>query len=57
MPNFTGSLPRTKGGKCYIIVAMDYATKWPEAKAVNSPTSKAATDLVVDITNCFGVPV
>ena len=36
---------------------MDYATKWPEAKAVTSPTSKAAADLIVDITNCFGVPV
>ena len=55
--DFTGPLLRTKGGKCYIIVAMDYATKWTEAKAVTSPTSKAAADVIVDITNCFGVPV
>ena len=55
--DFTGPLPRTKGGKCYIIVAMDYATKWPEAKAVTSPTSKAAADLIENITNRFGVPV
>ena len=38
-------------------VAMDYATKWPEAKAVTSPISKAAADLIVDITNRFGFPV
>ena len=55
--DFTGPLPRSKGGKCYIIVAMDYATKWPEAKAVTSPTSKADADLIVDITNHFGVSV
>ena len=32
-------------------------TKWPEAKAVTSPTSKAAADIIVDITNRIGVPV
>ena len=53
--DFTDPLLRIKGGKCYIIVSMDYVTKWPEAKAVTSPTSKAATDLIVDITNRFGV--
>ena len=30
--DFVGPLPRTKRGKKYIIVAMDYLTKWPEAR-------------------------
>ena len=49
--DFNGLLPRSKGEKCYIIVAMDYGTKWPEAKAVTSLTSNAVADLIVDISN------
>ncbi|GES74587.1 gypsy retrotransposon integrase-like protein 1-like [Rhizophagus clarus] len=32
--DFVGPLPVTKKGNRYIIVAMDYFTKWPKAKAV-----------------------
>ena len=54
--DFVGPLPRTKQGKRYIIVLMDYATRWPEAKAVSAPTSRAAVDVILDICNRFGVP-
>ena len=54
--DFVGPLPRTKQGKRYIIVLMDYATRWPEAKAVSAPTSRAAVDVILDIYNRFGVP-
>src|SRR5256885_1228649 len=41
--NFVGPLPRTKRGKKYIIVAMDYLTKWPEARAVTEATADATS--------------
>ena len=31
-----GPLPRTLTGKRYIILAIDWFTKWPEAKAIES---------------------
>src|SRR5947208_1038654 len=31
-----GPLPRTSNGNRYIIVAMDYFTKWPEARAIEN---------------------
>ena len=54
--DFVGPFPRTKQGKRYIIVLMDYATRWPEAKAVSAPTSRAAVDVILDICNRFAVP-
>ena len=38
--DFVGPLPKTEKGNRYIIVAIDYFTKWPEAKAV--PVNTAA---------------
>jgi len=38
--DFVGPLPRTQKGNRYIIVAMDYLTKWPEARP--TPTNTAA---------------
>ena len=35
-----GPLPRTSSGNRYIIVAMDYFTKWPEARAVENITGQ-----------------
>jgi len=38
--DFVGPLSRTSRGNKYIIVAIDYLTKWPEAKAVKDVTAK-----------------
>ena len=55
--DFVGPLPSTKRRKRYIIVAMDYFTKWPEAKAVTRDTAEeAAKFLYEDIICRHGCP-
>ena len=55
--DFVGPLPSTKGRKRYIIVAMDYFTKWPEAKAVTRDTAEeTARFLYEDIICRHGCP-
>jgi hypothetical protein len=39
--DIVGPLPKTKKGNTYIVVATDYLTKWPEARAI--PDQKAST--------------
>ena len=39
--DIVGPLPRTKRGNLYIVVATEYLTKWPEARAI--PDAKAAS--------------
>ncbi|KAK2919988.1 hypothetical protein Q8A73_002192 [Channa argus] len=52
-----GPFPTTKAGNRYILVAMDYFTKWPEAYAVPDQTATtAAQRLVEDMFSRFGVP-
>ncbi|KAJ8353335.1 hypothetical protein SKAU_G00209020 [Synaphobranchus kaupii] len=51
------ALPRHDSGNRYILVAMDYFTKWPEAFAI--PDQSAATTaerLVEEMFTCFGAP-
>ena len=50
--DFVGPLPRTQRGKQYIIVAMDYLTKWPEARAVSEATAKAASQFIYEQIIC-----
>ena len=38
--DFVGPLERTKNGNKYILVATDYLTKWPEAKAMREATAE-----------------
>ena len=38
--DFVGPLPATENGNKYIIVAIDYLTKWPEAKATPTATAE-----------------
>ncbi|KAK2889745.1 hypothetical protein Q8A73_018045 [Channa argus] len=50
-----GPFPTTEAGNRYILVAMDYFTKWPEAYAVPDQTATtAAQRLVEDMFSQFG---
>src|ERR1041384_3460121 len=52
-----GPLPPTKQGNHYIIVAMDYLTKWPEARAVtNIKATTVAKFIYEDIICRHGTP-
>ena len=56
--DFVGPLPITSKGNKYIIVAIDYFTKWPEAKAVPEATAdQVALFLYEDIICRHGCPV
>ena len=50
--DFVGPLPRTQRGKKYIIVAMDYLTKWPEARAVSEATADATVNFIYEQIIC-----
>lgn len=43
-----GPLPRSNNGKRHIIVAVDYLTKWVEAKAVKDVTTKRVATFLFD---------
>jgi Integrase zinc binding domain/Integrase core domain len=56
--DFVGPLPLTAQGNRYIIVAMDYLTKWPEAKPVPVATAEqVANFLYEDIIGRHGCPI
>lgn len=52
-----GPLPRTSNGKIYIIVAIDYMTKWVEAQSVAKVNEKTVSRFVYSHICCrFGAP-
>jgi transposase InsO family protein len=52
-----GPLPRTSKGNRYIIVAMDYFTKWPEAKAIADIKAGTVAKFIYEEIICrHGVP-
>ena len=51
-----GPLTRTKAGNKYILVIMDYETRWPEAFALKNMTSGTVADCLVEVTTRLGVP-
>ena len=52
-----GPLPRTEQGNRYIIVAMDYFTKWPEAKAIENIHAETVAKFIYEEIICrHGVP-
>ena len=51
-----GPLTRTKAGNKYILVIMDYETRWPEAFALKNMTSETVADCLVEVTARLGVP-
>src|SRR6266498_3789556 len=50
--DFVGPLPITEKGNKYIIVAFDYFTKWPEAKAVKEATAKEVSTFILEEIIC-----
>ena len=55
--DFIGPITPASKGKSYILVYMDYVTKWIEAKTLPRATEQAvAYFLYEDIFTCFGIP-
>ncbi|UYV63183.1 K02A2.6-like [Cordylochernes scorpioides] len=53
-----GPFPVTKGGNKYILDAMDYFTKWPEAYAIPNQEATTVAKVLMDNLICrFGVPL
>ena len=53
-----GPFPRSNLGNKYVLVAMDYFTKWPEAYAIpNQEAITVAQVLVDNMFTRFGVPL
>ena len=53
-----GSLPITSTGKSYILTAVDYLSRWAEAKAVKQIAAKDVAKFVYEDICCkFGVPL
>jgi transposase InsO family protein len=50
--DIVGPLPRTQRGKKYIVVAMDYFTKWPEARALTEATAEKVSEFIYEDIIC-----
>ena len=54
--NILGPLKRTKSGYKYLLVIMDYATKWPEAFPLRNVTTESVVECLIELTARLGVP-
>ena len=53
-----GPLPSSSNGKVYIMSAVEYVSRWPEARATRIATSKEVARFVFEQVLCrFGVPL
>jgi len=50
--DFVGPLPRTTNGNRYILVAMDYLTKWPEARPLPTATAEVTAHFLYEEIIC-----
>ncbi|GET66802.1 DDE-type integrase/transposase/recombinase [Rhizophagus irregularis DAOM 181602=DAOM 197198] len=50
--DIVGPLPRSKKGNRYIVVAIDYLTKWPEAKALSEATAENVATFIYENIIC-----
>ncbi|KAG7491797.1 hypothetical protein MATL_G00007640 [Megalops atlanticus] len=52
-----GPFPRSEAGNRYVLIAMDYFTKWPEAYAIPSQETAVIVDRLLEgLFSRFGVP-
>ena len=49
------ALKRTKSGNKYVLVVMDYATKWPEAFPLKNTSTEMLLDCLVEMTAKLGI--
>src|ERR1043166_6729924 len=55
--NIKGFLPILSKGNHYIIITMDYFTKWPEAKAISDIKADIVAQFIYEeIICCYSVP-
>ena len=54
--DIVGPLKRTKKGNKYILVRMDYATKWPEAFPLCNMLTETVVEHLVEVTARLEVP-
>ncbi|GAA0155643.1 hypothetical protein LIER_13329 [Lithospermum erythrorhizon] len=54
--DIVGDLPRTAGSKTYVIEAVDYFTKWVEAKPLPRQDQEQVYQFLKEIFTWFGVP-
>ena len=50
--DIVGPLPQTEKGNKYIVVAIDYFTKWPEAKALKEASAKEVSTFIFEDIIC-----
>ena len=50
-----GPLKRTKSAHKYVLVVVDYATKWPEAFLLKNMTSETVINCLIDLTAGMGI--
>ena len=54
--DIVGPLKRSKKGNKYILVLMDYATKWPEAFPLRNILTETIVEHLIEVITRLGVP-